>query len=296
MGPSARARRGANAASGTRLLNLLREGPNALARAGMVHLLSGPMPLYVVNEFPKSGGTWVGQMLGRALGVPFPRNRFPVMRPSIMHGHYLQPWGMKNVVVVWRDGRDVMVSWYHQQLIPHEWNEHQVSRSRRELPLEDYTDVYENLPAFIEYAFSRSRPTRSLWADFARPFTSLHAPNFSWTDFVRRWHGRKDAIHVRYEDLRGDTAGELRRIVRGLTSEWLSLKEASAIAEEFSFERQAGRQPGEENKRSFLRKGVVGDWRSYFSPEARETFDRYAGDELILLGYEQDRMWARGGP
>jgi sulfotransferase family protein len=245
----------------------------------MVQLLSGSLPLYVVNEFPKSGGTWVGQMLGRALDVPFPRNRFPVFQPSIMHGHYLTSWGMKNVVVAWRDGRDVMVSWYHQQLIPHEWNDHQVSRSRRELPLEDYTDVYTNLPAFIEYAFS-----------------SPHSPRFSWADFVRRWHARKDAIHVRYEDLRKDTAGELQRLVLGLTGKELSSEEALAIAEEFSFERQAGRQPGEENKRSFLRKGVVGDWRSHFSPEARETFVRYAGDELILLSYEQDRAWVSGGP
>ena len=257
----------------------------------MVHVLSGALPLYVVNEFPKSGGTWVGQMLGQALGVPFPRNRFPLLRPSIMHGHYIEPWGMKNVVVTWRDGRDVMVSWYHQQLIPHEWNEHQVRRSRRELPLRNYEDIYENLPAFIEYAFTRSHLVGSPLADFARPFTSPHAPNFSWANFVRRWRGRKEAIHVRYEDLRRDTAGELRRIVLGLTGERLSPEEAGAIAEEFSFERQAGRQPGEENRKSFLRKGVVGDWRSHFSPEARETFDRYAGDELILLGYERDRAW-----
>jgi len=250
------------------------EKENELIRAGLVHLLSGALPLYVVNEFPKSGGTWVGQMLGRALDVPFPRNRLPVFRPSIMHGHYLSPRGMKNVVVAWRDGRDVMVSWYHQQLISHEWNELQVARSQRELPLEDYEDVYANLPAFIEYASTRP-----------------HSPSFSWADFVRRWHDRKDVVHVRYEDLRTDTAGELQRIVRGLAGKQLSPQETSAIAREFSFERQAGRQPGEEDSRSFLRKGVVGDWRNHFSPETREIFDRYAGEELILLGYERDRTW-----
>jgi hypothetical protein len=74
---------------------------NELIRAGLVRLLSGALPLYVVNEFPKSGGTWVGQMLGRALGVPFPRNRLRVLRPSIMHGHYLSPWGIKNAVAAW---------------------------------------------------------------------------------------------------------------------------------------------------------------------------------------------------
>ncbi len=273
------------------------ERTNELLRAGMVHLLSGAVPLYVVNEFPKSGGTWVGQMLGRALSVPFPTlvngNRFPVLRPSIMHGHYLSPWGIKNVVVCWRDGRDVMVSWYHQLLIPHEWNKQQVVKFRRELPLENYDNVYGNLTAFIEYTFNNPRALRFPWVDFVRPFTSLHAPNFSWADFVRRWHGRKDAIHVRYEDLRRETARELRRVVLGLTGRRLSPEEATAIAEEFSFERLAGRRPGEEDKGSFLRKGVVGDWRNHFSPEARETFDRYAGDELILLGYEQDRTWVR---
>lgn len=251
---------------------------NELIRAGLVRLLSGALPLYVVNEFPKSGGTWVGQMLGRALGVPFPRNRLPVLRPSIMHGHYLSPCGIMNAVAAWRDGRDVMVSWYHQQLIPHEWNRAQVARSRRELPLEDYDDVYENLPAFIEYAFTRP-----------------HSPGFSWTDFVRRWHGRKGAVHVRYEDLRQDTAGELRRIARELAGEELSPEEASAIADEFSFERQSGRRSGEEDKGSFLRKGVVGDWRACFSPRTREVFDRYAGEELILLGYERDRSWVTEG-
>ena len=251
---------------------------NELIRASMVHLLSGVVPLYVVNEFPKSGGTWVGQMLGRALGVPFPRNRLPVLRPSIMHGHYLSPWGIKNAVVVWRDGRDVMVSWYHQQLVPHEWNRAQVARSRRELLLEDYDDIYENLPAFIEYAFTRP-----------------HSPGFSWTDFVRRWHGRKGAVHVCYEHLRHDTASELRRIARELAGEELSPEEASAIADEFSFERQSGRPSGEENSESFLRKGVVGDWRARFSPQAREVFDRYAGEELILLGYVRDRSWVTEG-
>ena len=256
------------------LFSRIYEKENELIRAGMVHLLSGVVPLYVVNEFPKSGGTWVGQMLGRALGVPFPRNRFPMLRSSVMHGHYLDPWGMKNVVVPWRDGRDVMVSWYHQQLIPHEYNQLQVARSRSELRLKDYDDVYANLPAFIEYAFTRP-----------------HSPGFSWTDFVHHWSPRKVVVHVRYEDLRRSTAEELRRIVSELAGEALGPEEAAAIAKEFSFERQSGRRSGEEDRKSFLRKGVVGDWRERFSPEAREVFDRYAGDELILLGYERDRSW-----
>ena len=113
---------------------------------------------------------------------------------------------------------------------------------------------------------------------------------------MNRWHPREDVTHVRYEDLRRNTAVELQRIVLELTGRRLGLEEVVTIAEEFSFERQAGRRPGEEDKRSFLRKGVVGDWRNHFSPKARETVDRDAGDELILLGYERDRTWVRGEP
>lgn len=272
------------ASFGAEALTPLAEKSNAIVRTGMVRFLSGVLPLYVVNEYPKSGGTWVGQMLGRALGVPFPRNRFPLLRPSIMHGHYLNPWGMNNVVVVWRDGRDVMVSWYHQRLFVHEWrNEPQVERARKELSFRDYDDIYENLPAFIEYAFTEPRSRRFTWAD--------PSPRFTWTDFVRRWQAREDAVHVRYEDLHRDAAGQLRRIVSELTGDRLNPDEAAAIADEFSFERQSGRKAGEENRQSFLRKGLVGDWRETFSPKAREAFDRHGGEELIHLGYEKDRSW-----
>lgn len=254
------------------------EAANQSLRLAMVHALSRSLPLYVVNEFPKSGGTWMGQMLGRALGVPFPRNRFPSPRPSIMHGHYLRRGGLRNVVISWRDGRDVMVSWYHQCLVPHDrGNELQVERARRELRLEDYEDVRGNLPRFIEWAFTRPR-----------------APSFTWADFVRGWHGRRDATHVRYEDLRADTPRELARVVRELTGRELDPGAARAIAEEFSFERQSGRRPGEEDRRSFLRKGLVGEWRNYFGPEARATFDRFAGRELVRAGYETDRSWVGG--
>ncbi len=253
----------------------LEDAANEWLRLAMVHTLSGPLPLYVVNEFPKSGGTWLGQMLGRALDLPFPRNRFPALRPSIMHGHYLRPGRLRNVAVVWRDGRDVMVSWYHQCLFAHDrHNQLQVARARRELRLADYDDVRGNLPRFLEWAFTRPR-----------------SPGFTWPEFVWRWHARPGVVHVRYEDLRGNPTGELVRVVRELAGCDMDERTAAAIVEEFSFERQTGRRPGEEDRRSFLRKGVVGDWPNYFDAEARRVFARFAGEALVQAGYEADGRW-----
>jgi hypothetical protein len=53
----------------------------------------------------------------------------------------------------------------------------------------------------------------------------------------------------------------------------------------------AGRKRGEEDQFSFLRKGIVGDWRNHFSAEAAVVFDAHAGSALIELGYEPDRSW-----
>ena len=248
---------------------------NAALRYGMTHCLSGVLPLYIVNEYPRSGGTWLGQMLATGLDIPFPRNQFPVFRTSVMHGHYLGSWGMKNVVVIWRDGRDVVVSMYHHCLFKNERrNAPLVDAVRRDLPFKDYEDVRSNLPAFIEYSFTRQRH-----------------PHFSWADFVRRWYGRNGVIYTHYEQLLGNPASELQRIVLGLSGKRLEAERAVTIAEDLSFARQAGRLPGEENKRRFMRKGIVGDWRNHFSRDACERFDHYAGNELLLLGYESDRGW-----
>jgi len=244
-------------------------------RYGMVHLLSGLLPLYTVNEYPKSGGTWLAQMLARSLDIPFPRNDFPILRSSVIQGHYLNRFGMANVVVVWRDGRDVMVSWYHHCLFFNDLaNKSLVNEVRKDLSFEHYEDVMSNLPAFIEYSFTRQKH-----------------PRFSWADFVCKWYGHKNVIYVRYEDIYINTVSELQRVVKELTGKALSFEKAADIAEEFSFVRQSGRQPGVEDKGSFLRKGVIGDWHKYFNQQARIAFDKYAGSELISLGYEDDRTW-----
>ena len=46
--------------------------------------------------------------------------------------------------------------------------------------------------------------------------------------------------------------------------------------------------PTKEGEASFLRKGVVGDWRNYFTPELNDRFDREVLAKLKGSGLEFD--------
>lgn len=245
-----------------------------LLRMLMVHLLPGVLPLYIVTEYPKSGGSWLAQILSEYFNVPFPRNRFPKLQSSVIHGHYNYHPLMKNVFVVLRDGRDIMVSFYFQSLLKNDrLNSQLVELTRKELRFDDYDDVKNNLPMFIEYKFIRKRH-----------------PIFTWSDFVNKWSDKK-ATFIRYESLLEDTEKEMTRALSEFSSAPVDGNVLKRAIEKYSFKNQANRNPGEEDRSSFLRKGIAGDWKNYFSKEACEVFNKYAGRELIKLGYETDDGW-----
>lgn len=243
---------------------------NGLQTTLMLATLRRHLPLYVVNEFPKSGGTWISQMLADAIGVPFPRHRMLPFQSCVVHGHYYRNFaGGPTTLVVWRDGRDVMVSFYYQCYFSRD----PISRPivlymRQALPFPDYDDIQANLPVFIERSM-----TNQIW------------PKFSWADFVRQWRDRPVTTYVRYEDLRHAPVEELQRLVSALTGRALPANRAQQIVERYSFERQARRPAGTVDNASFHRKGIVGDWRNHFTQEAEEIFLHHAGAQLRLLGY-----------
>ena len=55
-----------------------------------------------------------------------------------------------------------------------------------------------------------------------------------------------------------------------------------------SFEKAAGRPRGSEERESFFRKGVAGEWQSLFTESDRETYQQVAGQTLLEMGYPLD--------
>ncbi len=229
----------------------------------------------VVNEFPKSGGSWLSQMLSEATGYPFPRNQLPTVKTCIMQGHYVHPWNIERPIIVWRDGRDVLVSQYYHSLFTNDrGNDYLVRKTRSELRFDDYDDISRNLPEFTQYVFEKNQ-----------------YPRFSWTKFVTNWCDRPDTIRVKYEELRHDTVAELIRLAEALGVKYLSQDRARRIVSKYCFKNMTGRAPGDEDKHTFARKGIVGDWKNCFTLASRKLFAHYAGDALIKLGYESNYEW-----
>jgi hypothetical protein len=249
--------------------HLLNRRPDAVYRAFFAYAVSRFVDNLIINEFPKSGGTWLRRMLSAATGMSIWGPETPLSERTIIHGHYLHTALLRSPIVVWRDGRDVMVSWYHHCFLRPD------DRSRRlnqmigtAYKFDDPEDVGANMARFIEYSF-----TRPVY------------PRFTWSAFVDRWAHRPNAHHVHYEDLNTNTAQTLGTLLGDIGCE-LTESRLNEVVDAFSFQRVTGRAPGVEDKAAFMRKGIVGDWKNYFDEAAISAFEHYAGAHNRRLGYE----------
>ena len=245
----------------------------AVRHKAYVRAFSGLAPYYLVNEFPKSGGTWLAQMLSDALDLPFRRNAPIRFEPAVTHGHFLSPLGLRNVVVLWRDPRDLLVSYYYHCYFRNEHgNAALVRLMKARCPFADYADIRANLPAFI--GFLSNTPL---------------SPSFTWPGFAAVWAGRPRTVQTSYEALRADTPGELARVAEALTGGPLPAGRAAEVAGRHSFARvkeAAERARPAHAELSFVREGALGGWRKHFTPDALAALREGGYEEAMRkLGY-----------
>ncbi|MEW6667467.1 MAG: sulfotransferase [Thermodesulfobacteriota bacterium] len=150
-----------------------------------------------------------------------------------------------------RDGRDVTVSgWFHNLRTEEE--------SFRRL-----------FPGFRHYAESCAQA----WDQKIRKARAFGREN------PRRY------LEFRYEDLHQEPEVALGRILSFLEVD-ASPESVARCLEAGSFQRVSkGRNRGEEDRGSFFRKGIVGDWRNHFDEAGLRVFMRHAGSLLRDLGY-----------
>lgn len=258
-----------NASPQRRLLQLV----NVLAVAtrgralGISHLV----------EHPKCGGSWVRNMMQHYLGgEPYLVDRL-VGRRTVVQVHRLYRARYCNPVVVFRDPRDMFVSFYY----------HETRYDERERRL----DVH----GYLEH--DPDRPVREDFAAYLEAkLTHRTHPGFSYAQFVDSWIDRPEACIVRYEDCLIDAGAELARILEFL-GESVDAERLAASVDFNRFESETrrrygvARKPGETDEGKFQRKGISGDWKNHFDARSCKLLDEYEGSSLRRLGYESDAGW-----
>ncbi|MCA9189262.1 MAG: sulfotransferase domain-containing protein [Pirellulaceae bacterium] len=228
-------------------------------------------PLLFVLGFPKSGTSWVCQMVADYLRVPFPQNSLlPIGFPAVVHGHELVTSRYPRAIYVLRDGRDAMVSLYF----------HYLAMTEKRQPGDDAAGQPARLPfaSFVEQQLRRPWGSPANWGEHARSYFN---------------HADTNCALIRYEEMLSDPEDALQRVLRDVTNEECNPQRVREAVQRFAFQQQSGRATGEEDRKSYLRKGQAGDWVNHFSPEAAKAFAQHCGDMLIAAGYEQNDGWVR---
>lgn len=237
------------------------------------------VPLIFVLGYPKSGTSWVCQLIADYMQLPFPQHSIlPIGCAAVVHGHETVTAKYPIGVYVMRDGRDVMVSAFNH-LRNHakaggksRWN----TDFFRFAQLDSPVDNYAALPRFIEYSATHPFGAHRNWADHVKSFYAAKNHHFGL---------------VRYEDLVADTVAALSTTISQLSVDEVDAGQIVQTANRFSFERLAGRASGKEDQMSYLRKGTAGDWQNCFNQESAEVFQKYFGDALVQAGYESTTEW-----
>lgn len=238
------------------------------------------MNILHVAEYPRCGGTWIRHMMQDAMDIQQYAYDRMLTKNSIIQCHSLPNSQIRKAVVVFRDPRDSIVSFYYKKYT--------------------FDKSVQNHPttAFANYRHDPNRPVADDFALFLESHlqTPEH-PRFTFGEFARQWTAQLGACVVRYENFKSDPCAELAKIVKFANCEITDEKLEYAV-EKNSFANRTkersgkSRKPGETDAGQFERKGIVGDWKNLFNDRAKELFLKYEGESLRLLGYEQNDNWA----
>ncbi|MEW6113609.1 MAG: sulfotransferase domain-containing protein [Thermodesulfobacteriota bacterium] len=260
----------------------------ALHDSYMAHLHKWPHKVIFIAGMPKSGTTWLEQLLGEipayrvrevhdpcgcvinhdvcdAVFAGLPWNLYSVVK---LHTRYttenLQVIDKFNLhtIVMFRDLRDQCISRYYHVLNEAAHRHHKYYVSSPQL---------EGISHCIEVVLEHYVPWIRDWL----PIIAAHPDRF---------------MEVRYETLRADPRSVLADVLAfyGINEPMESIDAMIAGVKKkttFNLRKNLNRGSGT------ARKGVIGDWRNHFTPEHVKRFKEGCGEFLIQLGYEKDLNW-----
>ena len=247
--------------------------------------------MFVVG-YPKSGNTWLCYLLAYCLNSEFDDFDVPGVYPldlqlrkkvkgGLLHQSYSKelgkvlkthggaeniPTNNRPIVYLLRDGRDVIVSYYHYEY-----------GYKRQLPLWDKRLALRTRVHLLRWKITSS---------FFKPSFSMYVRRRSieWARHVRGWKARGWDSMICYEDLRTDTPSAIEKLILSFGIK-VPLQIIDEAVELFSFNKLSGRAKEEERRTSFYRKGKIGDWKNFFGIAEQKIFLEQAHDVMDEFGY-----------
>lgn len=246
--------------------------------------------LIFIAGFAKSGSTWFAKMMSSnpgfidqtpvkwdsinqtkiyandVMGVyPGLANEFK-NKLVIIKGHTwgnidnvnsLKAQNINKVIVTIRDPRDALISeyWYVRK---NPWHYHYRLAATKKLS------------EYIDYHLSNSY---------------FHTTRLEWINY---WLERKediDIIFVKYEDLLLNPSDQLLKVFKFYNMK-ISEKYINKIINQNSFKTVSGRDKGNENTQSFVRKGIAGEWKEIFSEKQKDISSKNYEYIYKYFGYE----------
>ena len=211
-----------------------------------------PFPLFEKQEFAYLLATAIALMLLRSTDHQRVRAVGEKTPDNIVHFERLAMlFPDAKFIHVLRDGRDCMVSgWFHNLRVNPE------ETRRRYAALADFIPVVAN--------------SWKMHADRGMRFQAAHPDR---------------CVTVRYEDIVVNPRQAMRAVFRFLAVD-ASFGVVRRCVDAASFETMSGgRQPGVEDRTSFLRQGMPGNWRHHLTPADNHAFLAIAGDVMARVGY-----------
>jgi hypothetical protein len=152
--------------------------------------------------------------------------------------------------------------------------------------------IRDGRDAAISNLYHRGRVTGQP-PDFesARFHQLLEGYGREWSNHIRKFRAafrdRADRYHeVRYEDLLTEPEARVGAILAFLGVDRTPERVHRMVAENAFQKLSGGREAGQEDRSSFYRKGVAGEWRTHLDERARKVFAEACGGLLEELGYE----------
>jgi hypothetical protein len=227
----------------------------------------------IVSEYPKSGGNWLVSMIGDALNIPkrdiymqgkwhvFDASNHPwylgkqcfdfpelcvIKSHEIPESELLKKFDATYIHLV-RDGRDVVVSKYFYE--------------------KDFC-VQNGILKDFNFTFEEYVPMIAC----------------EWAFFVEAWRA-KQVITVHYERLLTESIKELNRVLLEITGQVINQGCVESAVSKNTKENFSKSLEKTFKYNSFVRKGISGDWKNYFSADDLTHFNKVASGAMLDFGY-----------